>query len=392
MPEQEQAEETQAGRGFSEATKLQHILEDSEAYTQQFREKPELSVITGNDTLNYVALLRGKDADFRDKLGVDPEQAEATAQKMLIGRVAELSSLLSQEAAGTTGEKARAYTLKLLGKLPAYTTKYGEVPDDAATAIAKIQDAETAQRFLEAHFVEAQQEARERQLFARNVKQEFAAGVMASIGGDGIIPEQYRSLIYDRIGRTEIEFFDAFEMMKRSTGGSRNAAFYDAEHQAVIVDPSLPDGTLQHTLTHELFHAISGKTLQRSTEDGSIRVQRQGVEITGREDGPIRFEWLNEAITEKLTMMLLGKETSVSYPHEREGLAELDVPFELFLEAYLEGFQDTTGEKVPAWKRLNDALDHTYGPGFLTKLDHEIQSKGASSIRSVIQRVAAASS
>lgn len=390
MPEREQPVDQQADGGFSEADKLRHILENSEEYKQQFEERPQASVITGDDTLSMVALLRGKDSEFRDRLGIDAEQAEVTAQKILTDKVAELADLLSQNAVGTTGEKAREHTLKLLRGLPEYAAKYGEVPQDATEALGKIKDAETAQCFLAAHFVEARRETQERRLFTGRVKEQFADGVMSSIGGDGIIPEEYRSLIYDRIGRTEIEFFDVFEMMKHNTDGARGAAFYDAEHQLVIVDPDLSDGMLQHTLTHELFHAISGKTLQQSGENGSVRVQRQGLEITGREGGPVRFKWLNEAITEKLTMMLLGREKSPSYPHEREGLDELGVSFGLLLEAYLEGFENVQGEKVPAWKRLNDELDRKYGPGFLTKLDHEIQGKSASGIRSAIRRAAVA--
>ncbi len=94
-----------------------------------------------------------------------------------------------------------------------------------------------------------------------------------------------------------------------------------------------------------------------------------------------RFHWLNEAVTETVTLNLLSRENSASYVPERELLDLLlkkggkKLPQQLFIDAYFESYdpEKPVDEHIPAWKKLYAEINEAYRPGFLLQLDKYIK-------------------
>lgn len=156
----------------------------------------------------------------------------------------------------------------------------------------------------------------------------------------------------------------------------------------------------ESTVAHEMFHAISGKALlarkshvvtqvgeiTREHDMEKVIFQRNGLAFGGSKG--VIFASFDEPITELLTSDLLNRPPH-SYKKEiklilgLEGLmrqaGEQD-PRRLFIEAYLEDFDPTAKEKIPAWKKLNKslsrALDRKDAPSGLVYIEKMIESLG----------------
>lgn len=72
----------------------------------------------------------------------------------------------------------------------------------------------------------------------------------------------------------------------------------------------------EYVYTHEMFHAISGLSVLSGTVNPEVikklRLQRMGLLTKGK------FRWLNEAMTERLTLKVLELPDSNYYKNERE--------------------------------------------------------------------------
>ncbi len=165
----------------------------------------------------------------------------------------------------------------------------------------------------------------------------------------------------------------------------------------IHIAESVPEGYVEDVLMHETLHALAGRTafLERYMDEenknesayggtlDSVAHQRTGVGFN--EDPSLgsaeRFKWLDEAITERLTMQLT-KTPAGSYPKERllldlllfRGKYPIDPHF--FVDAYFENYDPGNTEKVPAWKTMMFVITKSYKPGFLTEIDKMVQEKG----------------
>lgn len=152
----------------------------------------------------------------------------------------------------------------------------------------------------------------------------------------------------------------------------------------------------EKTLTHEMFHALSGQTIigRRLNYEADIdgldipssefHHQRIGHYITAqRIDTEPRFFWLNEAVTERVTMDFLGRETG-SYHAERLLLQMVEDimtargvnnPHQLFVNAYFENYEPNESTRLSSWKKMNEQINQAFGvrgESYLTSLDKKV--------------------
>ncbi len=161
----------------------------------------------------------------------------------------------------------------------------------------------------------------------------------------------------------------------------------------------LTDGTLRDTFFHEAFHAIAGSTLI-FTED---EVDKDWDRLFSTHSGLANTNgrWLNEAVTEHLTLMLLDDGLSFdpnailrqaqkeqedrkgnSYFYERALLGWVmrlgDVDPQRMLRAYFEDFNPEAekGYRARSRKAFYKEITKKFGKGFLRKLDVLINKYG----------------
>jgi hypothetical protein len=143
---------------------------------------------------------------------------------------------------------------------------------------------------------------------------------------------------------------------------------------------NLSPGEFQADLDHETFHALSGVTAkieepQPLPGERDLFI-REGLAINEHTRGrqPLRkerFNWLNEAVTEELSIAIRSDKSGV-YENERAILKLLEnrVDPKLFYAAYFETFEQ--GEGTPAWGELQGALHEQFEPHILLTLDNII--------------------
>jgi len=159
---------------------------------------------------------------------------------------------------------------------------------------------------------------------------------------------------------------------------------YNPEEHHVRIAGNLKKGQVDHVVTHEVLHGVSGQTILSSKglfeDEGEISYQRVGLRINAKGN---HFKWLNEGVTESLAMELVGDNLDI-YSSERELLNLLltsgstEISDILVHNAYFEDFDSSKspGERIPAWKAFYQAVNQAYAPGFLTMLDAYIQGNG----------------
>jgi len=138
-------------------------------------------------------------------------------------------------------------------------------------------------------------------------------------------------------------------------------------------------------LVHESLHALSGRTVVQVTEtdeefgdDTSFDHRRLGLHFSsdiwaGRQE---KFRWLNEAVTEDLTVEISGGEDHGVYQHERRLLDQLSGALgpggrRRFREAYFEDYdpQLNNEERIPFYRKLVRTVGAELGQDFLVNLD-----------------------
>lgn len=136
-----------------------------------------------------------------------------------------------------------------------------------------------------------------------------------------------------------------------------------------------------HTVSHELLHVLAGRTVRR--HEATPYVVRMGMSMYDSTYRRWRYRWLDEAITERLTLDMCGSTDSVyggAYLPERmlyQGLL-FNIPEELFLRAQFE--QTSVNGEVPQRERLIQSIDSAYHPGFLREVDDHIHAHGIESV------------
>jgi hypothetical protein len=172
------------------------------------------------------------------------------------------------------------------------------------------------------------------------------------------------------------------------------AGAYDADQDQVFISADLTKEKRPNTLTHETMHALSGMTvlLQKevlSEEDAELGItegvtimeyQRVGTRFQSPDTE--RFRWLNEAITESLTLKAHGQKEGSIYKSEREVLELIlkggtkKVKDEMIYRAYFENFDPNREQHIPAWKTFYREVNESFEPGFLLSLDKAIEKHG----------------
>lgn len=162
--------------------------------------------------------------------------------------------------------------------------------------------------------------------------------------------------------------------------------YFDSETDTVMIAQQDFENLGEHLYTHEMLHALSGRTLVLRTDAPlaymEFEAQRIGFRFQNVKQG--RFRWLNEAITEELAIGLTGDKEDRIYKQERNlykllrTKGKMVIPEELFLAAYFENYDPSLppGERIPQWKKLYSAINEAYEPGFLVRLDKMIQKGG----------------
>ena len=165
---------------------------------------------------------------------------------------------------------------------------------------------------------------------------------------------------------------------------------YDAETHSVRVAFNAPADQRSRVLTYEVVHAISarldveqddptfpseftaypnlrsGLRFSDSDKDYGEKTVREGMRTASK------LRWLNEAITETVTGLLMGE--AKSYPAERQLLQQIlevsGVDLDVFLKAYFESYDQREGHNLPMTLELFESLDASpLGKGFLMRLD-----------------------
>lgn len=175
------------------------------------------------------------------------------------------------------------------------------------------------------------------------------------------------------------------------------------EKNALYISGEAPEDWWEEIYTHEAFHALAGRTnafyqFKDAEYGGADPMGRQtslamphrnGLRITmGFKD---RFVWLNEAITQTLTLKVLGKKSGIGYEDYIRLFEDLrtkgkkTIPLKVFLHAYSENF-DTVAEKAaPGWRELSVAAAEAYDSGFLVRLDEFVKSQGAEAAQQTLR-------
>ncbi len=155
--------------------------------------------------------------------------------------------------------------------------------------------------------------------------------------------------------------------------------------------------TRKEVLFHELVHAIAGRAMVERQEtvhflgdpftSKEVQLQRTGLRYNhkfrkgmqrGAMNTPSRFRWLNEAVTERIAMRILGMQASESYREERDELQKMvdsGVDEQLFIDAYFEDYDPTLPKgvkKVPAFTALIKTVHAKMGRGYLRAVDERM--------------------
>ncbi len=138
-----------------------------------------------------------------------------------------------------------------------------------------------------------------------------------------------------------------------------------------------------HVLTNDYENIISYKN--KSNNISNKGNQSSGVMFSGLSNH--RFIWLNEAVTESLTIKLNNAENSKSYNKERKLLdllnqkkkPETKLDFNLLTKIYFRHLkirQDDKTTAIDEWREFSKEVDLAFGPKFLVKLDLFIEKNG----------------
>lgn len=208
--------------------------------------------------------------------------------------------------------------------------------------------------------------------------------------GKGILPIP-DDVLMERLESLKIETLDDLSAKLSERWGD-----YVASTHTIRVSTGVPEEDLEDIYVHEIMHAISGQIEEREATDESSflgrNILKSGVRCHEKIDsssgesidaGSPSFSWLNEALTEQLTIDLLELKDSSHYIEERallKKLLSIGISIEMFKGAYFENYKDRgQGQhRLPKTKELFSFINNNFGGGFLVKLDLYITRVGVS--------------
>lgn len=155
-------------------------------------------------------------------------------------------------------------------------------------------------------------------------------------------------------------FDELIEIYIKMLGG------YNITEGIVKIKSILSESEWEKIIDHELTHvAVSGRAIikskAKSSAFGPVTIHQNqklglGFDDYKRIDKKLIFTWLNEAVTESISMLLRGDDGTDFYKYEiniLNGLIKEGMPQQLILDAYCETeVPEINGERVPAWKKF----------------------------------------
>ncbi|MCC6643330.1 hypothetical protein IT411_01145, partial [Candidatus Peregrinibacteria bacterium] len=206
-----------------------------------------------------------------------------------------------------------------------------------------------------------------------SIKQKIYAAI-----DNGQIPVK-KSKVKQVLKYTVIDLADPVVMKLEKIRG-----LYEADRRSILLDATLDPKDMEKVLMHEIMHALSGQTnllitgKEYGIEYEDLNHLRVGLGFTSKSG----FRWLNEAMTEALTIATLKLPDSNSYSEERKLLEILmkHINPELLKKAYFEEYNPKIAaeQRLPAWRALTQAIDQKFGPKFLIRLNKFIQDYDSS--------------
>lgn len=169
-------------------------------------------------------------------------------------------------------------------------------------------------------------------------------------------------------------------------GGSKKSATTSVGALKEYLQGHFEELPIYHTYVHEMVHALAGRTIMGKEKRGEIKeidTVREGMDFGGKDRA---FGWINEAITEAITMYLVGPNMKIgSYRAERKLLFALlekgkkHLVYRNFFEAYFESLDpdQDPDKRIPAYRALISDISEAYCPQFLVKLNQFVQKNGA---------------
>ena len=214
-----------------------------------------------------------------------------------------------------------------------------------------------------------------REFFLARLPELIKSGVPVDLEEAAVRANEMKGYLADSLGTARME---------PGISGTSNA-----QTGRIGLSDSVTDSKkIEEIVFHELMHAISGKSPVLETNDPNpmIRIQndRSGVSFMKQKSIPPRFTWLDEAVTEELTLKVAGKVPKQNEVYKQEiamlGLLRVQgkkpIPDNTVYAAYFEGYDTADPERVPAWKEFAKSVAEAYDPKLLLQLDKLVQEQG----------------
>ncbi len=202
-----------------------------------------------------------------------------------------------------------------------------------------------------------------------------------------------RDVVEERISRAKMVIYDPL----RSEEDAQGEGFHFQNTDVVGVRrPINFTKDLEEVITHEWFHLLSGRVyvgVSRGDYNHAIAIRagfmqdrfpQEGKSFSSKRNA--KYSWLNEAMTQELTVGTLGivEKFKEIYGDERDLFSLLmkkgkeKIPFDLFLRAYFENDDPQAGEdqRLERLGALYGQIRESYEPGFLDALDLFVHKYG----------------
>lgn len=239
------------------------------------------------------------------------------------------------------------------------------------------------------HVEDIRAQERKLQEIVAETKDKFRTAVTEAVSR-GVLPETAAASLR-RIDEAEVFLSDRLLSVRSSRiGDSHDSGAIDVSNEQ-LQDRLLP--RMKKSLYHEFLHELSGKSITVLTEANEgphtsryAFSRKNGVSL-GNPQSQSEYSpntWLNEAITEWLTLKLSGYagdtdafayQGSMSYPIERKELDRLfaaGLEEEVVVNAYFENLtsDQLKGEKGKHFAKLVHRINELEGPAGFTRLEH----------------------
>lgn len=363
----------------------QEHLEHNRTLATDINEKHQHKIF-GEEEISYIDILSAGDLPSFNRL---PEYMEQRAKKAVPNIKSKITKYLSDDTEGTKIQ-ALQEELDEFGNISGLNIDAGELA---------VQPDEVVESFVRFHIKKFREGQETLEAELEKYRQEFIEEAVIQVR-QGKLPIDEKTLRRRATG-VGINAYDFLNGVLKEAGGEYFAEGGQFGEPLIYITEQASQDKQYKILCHEMFHALSGRTIigrpniyisfedqPEETHVGShYHNQRIGLELQGRFDGPTSFHWLNEAVTEATTMELLGNKSGTYYIERLvlEVIEDImkaggvDDPRKLFLDAYFEDYEPGETSRIPAWKKLNKAINQAFsvrGGSWLTIFNKIVEEEG----------------